>query len=93
MDEFVTLTRADTFTRHVSIEINVRRDPASGARRQDSQQVLLNLLLNRMDVLAKVADDERSLTLPARTAGGSFAEVAVGDNGHGVSADKLGRLF
>ena len=81
MDEVVTLTRADSFTRHVGIEIDLPRDPASGARRPDSQQVLLNLLLNSVDALALVADDERSLTVRAWTAGGSFAEVAVGDNG------------
>ena len=57
------------------------------------QQVLLNLLLNGMDTLADVADRARLLTVCARTAGGGFVEVAVGDNGHGIPADKLGRLF
>ena len=57
------------------------------------QQVLLNLLLNGMDALADVVDGERLLTVRARTAGAGFVEVAVSDNGHGIPAEKVGRLF
>ena len=94
VDEVVTLTRADSFTRHVGIEFDVPRDlPLVRGDRIHLQQVLLNLLLNGMDALADVADGERSLTVRARTAGGGFVEVAVSDNGHGIPAEKLGRLF
>ena len=94
VDEVVTLTRADSVTRHVDIEIDVPRDlPLVRGDRIHLQQVLLNLLLNGMDALTDVADAERLLTVRARITGGGFVEVAVSDNGPGIPAEKLGRLF
>ena len=94
VDEVVTLTRADSATRRIGVEIDVPRDlPLVRGDRIHLQQVLLNLLLNGMDSLADVADRERSLSVRARIAGGGFVEVAVSDNGHGIPAEKLGRLF
>ncbi|HME05793.1 MAG TPA: ATP-binding protein, partial [Bryobacteraceae bacterium] len=94
VDEVLTLTRADSTTRRVGVEIDVPRDlPLVRGDRIHLQQVLLNLLLNGMDALTDVADGERSLTVRARSAGSGFVEVAVGDNGHGIPAEKLGRLF
>jgi len=92
--EVVTLTRVDSVTRHVGVEIDVPRDlPLVRGDRIHLQQVLLNLLLNGMDALAEVADGERLLTVRARTAGGGFVEGAVGDNGQGIPAEKVCRLF
>jgi len=94
VDEVVTLTRVDSVTRHVGVEIDVPRDlPLVRGDRIHLQQVLLNLLLNGMDALADVADGERLLTVRARTAGAGFVEVAVSDNGHGIPAENVGRLF
>ena len=94
VDEVVTLTRVDSVTRHVGVEIDVPRDlPLVRGDRIHLQQVLLNLLLNGMDALADVVDGERLLTVRARTAGAGFVEVAVSDNGHGIPAEKVGRLF
>ena len=94
VDEVVTLTRTDSATRHVGIEIDVPRDlPFARGDRVHLQQVLLNLLLNGMDALAGVTDGERLLTVRARAAGNGFVQVAVRDNGHGIPDDKLGRLF
>jgi two-component system sensor kinase FixL len=94
VDEVVALTRVDSATRRVGIEIDVPRDlPLVRCDRIHLQQVLLNLLLNGMDALASVADRERSLTVRARPSGGGFVEVAVSDNGQGIPAEKLGRLF
>ncbi len=94
VDEVVTLTRTDSVIRGVDVKIDVPRDlPLVRGDRIHLQQVLLNLLLNGMDALAEVADGERTLTVRARAVGGDFIEVTVGDNGRGISADRLSRLF
>ena len=94
VDEVVTLTRTDSATRHVGVEIDMPRDlPTVRGDRVHLQQVLLNLLLNGMDALAGVADGERLLTVRARAAGNGFVQVAVADNGHGIPDDKLSQLF
>lgn len=94
VDEVVMLTRVDSATRHVGVEIDLPRDlPLVRGDRIHLQQVLLNLLLNGMDALADVADGERLLTVRARSADGAFVEVAVGDNGQGIPADEVGQLF
>jgi signal transduction histidine kinase len=54
--------------------------------------VLLNLLLNGMDAMADTPPSRRRLAV--RTArSGSAVEVAVTDNGHGIAAATLPRLF
>jgi two-component system sensor kinase FixL len=56
------------------------------------QQVLLNLLLNGMEAMARVSG-EKKLTVRTTLNPRGFVEVAVGDAGTGVAPDRLPRLF
>jgi signal transduction histidine kinase len=92
--EVVTLTHADSVTRHVGLALDLPLDlPLVLGDRIHLQQVLLNLLVNGMDALAVTPDGERSLTLRAQATDAGFVEVAVSDNGPGIPAEKLSRLF
>ena len=94
VDEIVLLTRTDSATRHVVIDVDVPNElPLVRGDRVHLQQVLLNLIINGMDAVADITDGSRMLTVCARRDGGDFVEVAVSDNGHGVPAARLGRLF
>ena len=94
IEEVVTLTRADSATRHVSIEIDVPNElPLIRGDRIHLQQVLLNLLINGMDALAEGADGSRTIAVHAQKESDGFVEVAVRDNGPGIAAEKLSRLF
>jgi two-component system, LuxR family, sensor kinase FixL len=92
--EVVTLTRADSATRQITIALDVPRDlPLVRGDRIHLQQVLLNLLINGMDSLAIRTDRERTLMVRARRGSDGFVEVAVSDNGVGIHAENLARLF
>jgi two-component system sensor kinase FixL len=56
------------------------------------QQVILNLLLNAMDAVKGNSPAKRLVALQARSAGPAV-EVTVRDNGHGIPADHLSRVF
>jgi len=55
------------------------------------QQVFLNLLTNAEHALADV-DRKRRIVVETRPADGSV-RIAISDNGPGISADNLGRIF
>ena len=94
VDEVLVLVQPDAASRQVRLGVEVPRTlpPVRGDRVQ-LQQVLLNLILNGMDAMADVPAEGRRLVVRARQADAGTVEVAIADRGHGVAAEKLGRLF
>ncbi len=94
MSEVVTLMRADSTKRHIRIAVELPPElPLVQADRVHLQQVLLNLLLNGMHALESKAEGERALTLRARQSRLGYVEVALTDNGPGIAAEQLERMF
>jgi len=60
--------------------------------RIETQQVLINLVLNAMDAIAGQPDDRRQVNLTLQT-DGSTAVIEVSDRGPGIAAKHLPRLF
>ena len=91
--EVVALVRSDAELRRVRLvlETNPALPPVQGDRVQ-LQQVLLNLVLNALDALNDNLPESRLVTLRTQPAGASI-EVSVSDQGHGIPADKLVRVF
>jgi C4-dicarboxylate-specific signal transduction histidine kinase len=67
--------------------------PPVAAGRVETQQVLLNLLANAIHALAEVPDERREITVRARPQGAGAVEISVEDQGPGIAADVLPRLF
>jgi PAS domain S-box-containing protein len=91
--EVVTLVRSDAEMRRVRVAVET--DPAVPPVRGDRvqlEQVLLNLLLNAMDALDDNPPARRLVTVGSRSSG-STVEITVSDTGHGISEDKLLRVF
>jgi two-component system sensor kinase FixL len=57
------------------------------------EQVILNLIRNSFDVLKSADSGNRRLTIRAAPDGDSFVRVEVRDNGPGMPASVLARLF
>jgi PAS domain S-box-containing protein len=91
--EVVTLVRLDAEMRRVRLTVETKPalPPVQGDRVQ-LQQVILNLLLNAMDAVNGNSPAKRLVVLQARSAGPAV-EVTVSDNGHGIPADHLARVF
>jgi two-component system sensor kinase FixL len=67
--------------------------PPVAAGRVETQQVLLNLLANAIHALAEVPAERREITVRARPQGADAVEISVEDQGPGIAADVLPRLF
>ena len=92
--DVVTLMRADAVSRHVKLDVDIAGDlPPVRGDRVHLQQVLLNLVLNGMDAVNEANQGDRRVTVTARPGGARIVEVAVGDTGPGIPADRLANVF
>jgi PAS domain S-box-containing protein len=57
------------------------------------QQVLLNLIMNAMEAMAKQPPEKRRLMVRTRRAGDGGVEVSVADSGSGIEPHHLPKLF
>ena len=88
--DVAALVRVDAETRQVKLDVDVPADlPHVRGDRVQIQQVLLNLILNGMDALNGTRLEDRRVNVTARLDGAQLVEIAVGDAGHGIPADKL----
>jgi two-component system sensor kinase FixL len=55
--------------------------------------VLLNLIRNALDAVQAAQTPDPKLVVSTRTAEPGVVEFDVSDNGEGISADRLGRIF
>jgi PAS domain S-box-containing protein len=93
VSDVVRLLDAHAHRRQVAVETELWPGlPAVRGDRVHLQQVLLNLLLNGMEAMADTPNPRRRLTVRTEVNGGGV-EVAVTDNGSGIPAATLSRLF
>jgi PAS domain S-box-containing protein len=95
--DVVALVRIDAATRQVKLDVDLPAalPPVRGDRVQ-IQQVLLNLILNGMDALHGTRQEDRRVSVTVRAdvvAAAPIIEIAVGDTGHGIPAEKLELIF
>ena len=94
VDDVAALVRIDAATRQVKLDVDVPANlPHARGDRVQIQQVLLNLILNGMDALDGARLEDRRVNVTARLDGAQLIEIAVGDAGHGIPADRLARIF
>jgi two-component system, LuxR family, sensor kinase FixL len=92
--EVEQLVSKDAALRGISLSV----DPAPGLMevsgdRIHLQQVLLNLIVNAMDVVASEPQERRRVLMRTRLSPQGHAELAVIDSGQGIDLNKLPRLF
>lgn len=89
LQEVIALVRPDADTRGVRITLEVPPDlPAVRLDRDHMKQVLLNLVLNGLEAMPGGG----ALTISASAPKGSLV-LTVEDNGDGIAADLLPRIF
>jgi len=90
--EVATLVHTDAILRNLALALDLAPTlpPVRGDRVQ-LQQVLLNLVLNGMEA-ARPESEERRLVIQTRSTGAAV-QVAVRDQGPGIPAETLPRLF
>ncbi|MEA3083017.1 MAG: two-component system, LuxR family, sensor kinase FixL [Paraburkholderia sp.] len=92
--DVVFLVRSDAIVRgtKVTLEIDDDLPPVHGDKVQ-LQQVMLNLLLNAFDAMNNVPPIDRVVSVTLTREGKDRVGIAISDRGHGLTADKLDKIF
>lgn len=84
---------ADAFERHaVKLERDFRGVPEITVDKHKVLQILVNLLGNAKDACIGMGDQEKRVTARIETCHAGI-RIAISDNGAGISAENMGRLF
>ncbi|MFM0751518.1 ATP-binding protein, partial [Paraburkholderia sediminicola] len=94
MRDVVALVHSDAIVRgmRVMLDIDMALPPVRGDRVQ-LQQVMLNLLLNAFDAMNEAPPVDRVVRITLKSAENGMVLIAVRDRGHGLTADKLDKIF
>jgi two-component system sensor kinase FixL len=94
ISQVAALVRAEVQARHATLDVSVRDElPEIRGDRVHLQQVLLNLLLNSLEAVRKLAGERRRLTVEAWQRDNGQIEVAVHDRGPGFPIEQIASAF
>lgn len=92
--EVLALAQSETRRNRVSLKQELANDlPRVRGDRVQLQQVILNLIINGLEAIAKSKDATRELTISSDVDGKNNVIVAVKDSGEGLDAADLERVF
>ncbi len=90
----VGLLNSELIRRDINVKLELADNlPVTSGDPIQLQQVLLNLVMNAMDAMAKTPMAERSILISTRGKPTVSVDVLVKDRGHGIPALANGHLF
>jgi two-component system sensor kinase FixL len=92
--DVVALVHSDAIVRGTRVTLHIDNTlPLVRGDRVQLQQVMLNLLLNAFDAMDNIAPVDRAVSVTLKAADNGMVLAAVRDRGHGLTADKLDKIF
>ena len=92
--EVVALAQSEALRNRVSLNRELKNDlPRVRGDRVQLQQVILNLIINGLEAIAKNTDGTRQLSVSSDVNGDSDVIVTVKDSGEGLDSANLQRVF
>ena len=92
--DVVVLLHSDAILQNIKISLSLDENLTTVlADKVQTQQVMLNLLLNAFDAMKDCSAVDREVKVRAEPYGASLIKVAVSDWGMGLSVDKLDKIF
>jgi PAS domain S-box-containing protein len=94
VEEALALVRHEALRHEVAVRLDLASglSPVRGDRIQ-LQQVIINLVVNGLEAMARVNDPDRAFTVRTQRHQSDFVLVSVEDAGVGIEPDKLDQLF
>ena len=90
----LSLIDSEILQNHVSLRTELADDvPRVQGDRVQLQQVILNLVLNALEAMSRLAEGPRLLTVSSARFDGTGALVTVRDTGAGLAPENLDRVF
>jgi PAS domain S-box-containing protein len=97
--EAITMVRSELHANNVSLQTQLANDlPLIKGDRVQLEQVILNLIINASEAMAKIEEDPRILTVSSErsadlSGNSEHVTIAVRDSGPGLDMTSLDRLF
>jgi two-component system sensor kinase FixL len=92
--DVVALVHSDAIVRGTRVTLDIDNTlPLVRGDRVQLQQVMLNLLLNAFDAMDDVPPVDRAVSVTLKSTDNGMVLAAVRDRGHGLTADKLDKIF
>ncbi|CAE6868442.1 Adaptive-response sensory-kinase SasA [Paraburkholderia nemoris] len=92
--DVLLLVHSDAIVRAIGVTLDIDGDlPAVRGDKVQLQQVMLNLLLNAFDAMNNAPPGDRAVSVTLRAYGNNRVHIAVRDGGHGLTVDRLDRIF
>jgi C4-dicarboxylate-specific signal transduction histidine kinase len=92
--EVLALAHDEARRNHVSLQPQLKQDlPRVRGDRVQLQQVVLNLIMNGLEAIARSNDGARELSISSDTDGEDHVIVTVRDSGEGLDSANLERVF
>jgi len=93
IEEVIALVRGELLKNHVSVQVRLAHGlPLAMGDRVQLQQVMLNLIVNAIEAMARVSDAERELLVTTESSSAGLL-VAVTDSGPGIDPEDRQRIF
>lgn len=89
----VSMLRSDASRRRIQLRTELAELPSVRVDAVHLQQVILNLLLNAMDALARTPPSARTILIRTGISERSGVEIVISDTGRGMTTEHLARAF
>ncbi len=93
MDYALRLCEAELLRHRIALHRDYQPAPPIRLERHKVVQILVNLIRNAKDSLARAGRDDKHVTVGVRTTEAGEVRYFVADNGAGIAAEDLSRLF
>ena len=94
VQEVLKLVRSDLVNRGIVAYTELALNPPIiHADRVSLQQVLINLVMNACDAMARMTGEDRQFTISTELTGDDLVRVSVSDNGTGIAPETLEQVF
>jgi len=93
VEDALRITKVERDGERITIEKQFAEVPVLSVERHKVVQILVNLISNAASAIERSGRPQGTLTLRLRAEGGKAVTFEVGDNGIGIPAENMARLF